>query len=44
MFIPSEVDAIVEFVDNGGRNHPEDYGFAGTIAEPFGGDIVETIV
>ena len=36
-YSPSEVDAIVEFVDNGGTAIIlEDYGFAGTIAEAFG--------
>ncbi|MED5308003.1 MAG: DUF4350 domain-containing protein, partial [Candidatus Thermoplasmatota archaeon] len=36
-YSPSEIDAIVEFVDNGGTAIIlEDYGFAGTIAEAFG--------
>ncbi len=36
-YSPSEIDAIVEFVDNGGTAIVlEDYGFAGTIAEAFG--------
>ncbi len=36
-YSPSEVDAIVEFVENGGTAIVlEDYGFAGTIAEAFG--------
>ena len=36
-FSPSEVNAIVEFVENGGTAIIlEDYGFAGTIAEAFG--------
>ena len=36
-FSPSEVNAIVEFVENGGTAIVlEDYGFAGTIAEAFG--------
>jgi len=36
-YSPSEIDAIVEFVENGGTALIlEDYGFAGTIAEAFG--------
>lgn len=36
-YSPSEINAIVEFVENGGTALIlEDYGFAGTIAEAFG--------
>jgi hypothetical protein len=36
-YSPSEIDAIVEFVENGGTALIlEDYGFAGSIAEAFG--------
>jgi len=36
-YSPSEIDAIVEFVENGGTALVlEDYGFAGSIAEAFG--------
>ena len=36
-YSPSEINAIVEFVENGGTAIIlEDYGFAGTIAEAFG--------
>ena len=36
-YSPSEIDAIVEFVENGGTAVIlEDYGFAGSIAEAFG--------